>query len=715
MSFIFNAIINAIREYLRDMSKRPLEKIEETLDISTLLWMLLYGSFPYPTAQQQIEEQIGNIEKVIEENPEQAKQGFTWLYRIGRLYRLVHVQPLWVNDLLNYAIRILETKVIEDYAKVSDLLNYYISSKLVTERSDISKIHDSLSYSTYNSVSKQYEFIMRLLESLRVYDAYIHLAFPATRSSFVEQVSLMDSVEKYVSSLVENVYSESLFSTDEVNVLSGSKTALSLSDYLLSIDEVISTLRAVEFPELELVVKHLPEYLTLVDETLYSPLQALTLTFSESISILDGQIQGYPYPEQPEISYMQYTLTEATQLTDLLKAITTIVAPILSLVSTSEFERATQINNQRKLVRTSDGTLYCVYIRQLNGHYQIYVKKSMDNGETWTDETRISTYSGMENYDQYSPCIAVDSNDNLHVVWYGNADGFTDYFQIWYAKYDGIWHTPVRISTYTGMENLVQAFPCIAVDSNDNLHVVWHGKATGYTYNQVWYAKYDGIWHTPVRISTYPGMENAPEEVPCIAVDSNDNLHVVWNGRATGYTYAQIWYAKYDGIWHTPVRISTYTGMENYDQYNPCIAVDSNDNLHVVWNGGAIGYTSYIQIWYAKYDGIWHTPVRISTYTGMENYNQYRPSIAVDSNDNLHVVWYGKATGYTDYDKVWYAKYDGSWETPECLQPTGQNRYPNIRWSRYPASNQVTNRLDYVFTEGTEAPYNIMFASLFIG
>ena len=292
------------------------------------------------------------------------------------------------------------------------------------------------------------------------------------------------------------------------------------------------------------------------------------------------------------------------------------------------------LNLSRACTHTSDGTLYVTYCKNLAGVSQIYIKKSVDDGVTWTDETLLSTYAGMNGQTQHWPCIAVDSDDHLHVVWRGQATGYTTGTQIWYRKYTDAWGAITRISTYANMSISPEDVPCIAVDSNDYLHVIWVGKATGYTRNQTWYNKYTDAWAGPVRISTYAGMSGQAQLYPCIAVDSDDHLHVVWHGQATGYTTGtQIWYAK---------------GVSPYE------AAD------------------------------WVTPIRISDYTDMEDYAQYNPSVAVDSSDYIHVIWRGRTTGYLDFYKIWYAVYTDSWATPECLQPVGQSTLGNLRWSRWP-------------------------------
>lgn len=385
-----------------------------------------------------------------------------------------------------------------------------------------------------------------------------------------------------------------------------------------------------------------------------------------------------------------------------------------TLISTTEAWLATSYNNQRKLVRLSNGTLYAVYWKDLADKYQIYVKKSVNGGATWTDETRISVGDGMENYDQNEVSIAVDSNDYLHVVWAGGSTTYGVDDQIWYRKFTTVWGTVTRLSTYAGMDETHQNDPSIAIASNDYLHVTWAGCATGYeTWRQIWYRKYIASWGTVTRLTTLTTISQPSN--PCVTVDSNGYPHVVWGGRFTGDNWGQIYYTKYISSWSTPIIISTYSGMDDYSHQNePCIAVDSSDYLHVVWNGRATGFPDDDQIWYAKYTTSWITPVRISTYDGMIDYSQDNPSIGIGADDYLYVIWWGKATGYTDYEKAWSAKYTTSWATPICHQTTGRSRHPNVRWSRYPSTNQIIDHVDYMFLTQLADPFNIMFDYFFV-
>lgn len=362
--------------------------------------------------------------------------------------------------------------------------------------------------------------------------------------------------------------------------------------------------------------------------------------------------------------------------------------------------------NARKLVRLPDGTIYCVYARTEAARWQIYVKKSVDDGATWTDETRISTYAGMDLYHQSVPAIAADSSGNLHVVWQGYATGFTTKFQVWYNKFNGSsWSGVVRLSDAANMAGSHQRYPSISADGSANLHVVWDGGATGFANSQIWYSKYTASWSAPVRISDYAGMESYEQSKAAIAIDSLGYLHVTWWGKATGFTTDnQVWYSKYTASWSAPLRISTYALMQNYSQGGISIAIDSNNYVHVVWYGAVTAGAS--RIWYTKYTTSWSAPLKISTLAGMDTFNQQFPTVAIDASDNVHVVWYGKSDAYPTFWTIFYAKYTGSWAV-EYLQSAGVDLInPNCRWSLIPAGNIPFAGMSYTFHDPTYVYYD---------
>ena len=262
---IILSLLRSGREYLRDMSKIPLEKIEQTLDITTLIWMLLYGTFPYPSAQEQIEEQLGNIEREIEENPEEARYGFTWLYRIGQVYRLIHVQPIWIEDAMSYVIRPLETKYGTEYMHVLDELEYLVKTPVITTLEDTMKLSDMSSYRTSNT------FINRMLEILR----------------------LSDLTSYSTSLLLSKIISETIATSDGLSIISKSRVSPPLSETLTTSDEVTYDTYAAGVPPIP-----------------------ITLTYDEEITILDTKNEGSPLPENPEITWWKHGLADSVHLAD---------------------------------------------------------------------------------------------------------------------------------------------------------------------------------------------------------------------------------------------------------------------------------------------------------------------------------------------------------------------------------------------------------------
>jgi len=349
-------------------------------------------------------------------------------------------------------------------------------------------------------------------------------------------------------------------------------------------------------------------------------------------------------------------------------------------ITTDTHELSTSYLSARKLVRTTDGVLHAVYYRNDEFYKsQIYHAYSSDEGETWTEEALTSG-----SYHQLEPSIAVDSNDNLHVVWSGYSESSPDLRQIRYRKYDGSWGDISDLTSgyYT------QDYPSIAIDSNDYLHIVWNGNhSESATYYQIRYIKYTTSWSgiTNLTSASYSNYE------PSIAIDGNDYLHIVWAGD-------NIEYRKFTDSWQDIVKLED----SEYYQDCPCIAVDGNNYVHVVWYGNHSGSTHYFQIRYRKYTDSWQTIENITS----DEHEHYEPSIAVDSNNYLNVVWYGE-TPSSNYWQVRHIKHSSSWGSVEDLTSGDTNKwYPNTLCARHLDARQTTKTgFTFIFVDGTTLKY----------
>ncbi len=362
--------------------------------------------------------------------------------------------------------------------------------------------------------------------------------------------------------------------------------------------------------------------------------------------------------------------------------------PLISTIKTGCITTSTAGNGQRKLARTSDGTLHAVYHRSDGSYYQIYHAYSENNGVNWTEEALTS-----ESYNQRYPSIAVDSNDCLHVVWQGTSSESPNYSQIRYRKYDGSWESITNLSS----GDYHQERPVIMVDSGNNLHIVWVGNHAGSpNYYQIRYIKYTTSWGSIENLTS--GDYHQYE--PSMAIDSNDYLHVVWDGYHSGSPdYNQIRYRKYTSSWGSIENLTS----GDYDQLEPYIALDGNDYLHIVWYGYHSGSQSYYQIRYRKYTDSWQT---IETLTSGDYY-QMCPSIAVDGDNYLYLVWHGKHADSPNYYQIRQIKYDGSWGNVENLTSAGTHqRCPNLIWAMHPDKRSKTGTgYAFIWVDGTTVKY----------
>lgn len=275
----------------------------------------------------------------------------------------------------------------------------------------------------------------------------------------------------------------------------------------------------------------------------------------------------------------------------------------------------------------STGTVHVVYQGRFPNRYDIFYVSSNDGGVTWSAPFDVSANPG----DSLAPAIAVDSANQLHVVWTDDTD-LSGGAEVFYRKRDalGNWSTPVNVSRRPGS---VSSFPDVAVTSDGRVHVVWIDTTSGV--KSVFYSREatPGTFTPAKNISGELFTGPVGDTGPAIAVGPGDRLHVVWSGVASAGG-ADIFYQTAlppTFAFRPPRNVSNNTGLS----VAPRVAADSGNQAHVVWADNTVD-PDY-DIFYAKVfpGGGSTSPVPVEATPG----RSVLPDIFADVFDGLHVCW----------------------------------------------------------------------------
>jgi len=283
----------------------------------------------------------------------------------------------------------------------------------------------------------------------------------------------------------------------------------------------------------------------------------------------------------------------------------------------------------------------------------------------WTPVELISETSTVT---AYRPAIACDSENNVHVVWddlepdLGGSGVDRDVFYIQYDAQTENW-LPLEVVSTESTDG--SEYAEIAIDSENNIHIVWKdftdydGAGTDW---DVFYKQRSstGTWSTTEVVSTDSTMTIYR---PVIHVDAKDTAHIAWSDSTAGWevTYKRRTSA---GSWSPTIIVSEFSTNTAYDSR---IASDTSGNIHFTWADDTdyAGSGLDTDIFYRTLDEdltTWSPYTIISTESDSTSVS---PNIYIDNLNKIHISW----TDQTDFDgagsewDVFYKYYDPQFDT----------------------------------------------------
>ncbi|MDH5186059.1 MAG: T9SS type A sorting domain-containing protein [candidate division WOR-3 bacterium] len=276
------------------------------------------------------------------------------------------------------------------------------------------------------------------------------------------------------------------------------------------------------------------------------------------------------------------------------------------------------------------------------------------NGSGWEPEAPVHQIDSIRQ--NFAPRIAFGGGE-IWCAWYGDISATRHNYDIYVSRWNGdSWTPKTKISPPVGSNEYIHWFCDIAVDRFGHPHVVWG--ETWFT-GRIYYRTHNGSQWLPPEIVNNPDPDTircAGWPAPAIAIDNEDNIHVVWIGfRPDGIPgrRQEVYYSKFDrsnNRWLNPVQINE---SDDYNDWYPDIVVAENPcDIWVVWHKETISLRA--QIYASHFDGnTWSDEIQLSNLS--ISYSNVCPELAWNGCD-VWVVWDAFTVGIDNLD-IYYSRY----------------------------------------------------------
>ena len=232
----------------------------------------------------------------------------------------------------------------------------------------------------------------------------------------------------------------------------------------------------------------------------------------------------------------------------------------------------------------------------------------------------------------YVSSIAIDSNDAVHISYYDNTNDDLKYTTCSSGCASASNWNDVSVDTAGN----VGSYSSIAIDSNDAVHISYYDSTN---YDLKYATCSSGCMSTSnwsyVSVDT-PGFKGNRNS---IAIDSNDTVHISYrDGSAPGLKYATCSSGCTTASNWDIVSVDTAGNVGSYSS----IAIDSNDAVHISY----YDFTNYALKYATCSSGCMSTSNWDIEFIDTRGDVGYYTSIAIDSNDAVHISYYDNLPGH---------------------------------------------------------------------
>lgn len=355
-------------------------------------------------------------------------------------------------------------------------------------------------------------------------------------------------------------------------------------------------------------------------------------------------------PFKPNASIYEDTVTEVTLVIDLLsnmliKAVTAALPQNWKISSDTSGEA----QSNSRLTVDGSGNIYVVWEdNRLTGASKIMAQKyNPSKNAQWPNTTAPEDQYVSTSNKKTVPDVLVDQSGNLYAAWGDGENGQEDIFIAKLLSTDGsaIWNHKV----VTNADNFDQRYPRIALTDNGTqatTTLVWQDNRSGNwdIYVQNINSSGNNQWTPEFKANRDSGTTDQYE--PMVITSQSGDIYIVWTDERNGDK--DIYLAKYASTSNFLWEIKANNDGGVTSQYQADIAKDSGDNIYLSWTDERNGDKDIYMQKYNPSDGssVWPNDKKINSIA--DTSNQYSPSMAINSTNNIYLVWTDDRNGDLD-------------------------------------------------------------------